>query len=570
MSDQPEWARPTSQDHAAVNQPQEFDREMALAFLENIFEVLLVLNTAYLHMHPMPTKLWLPCEHVPLRTLTGPGHIAGVARQGERLAYIGMLLRAARHICDIRDSRSKGLEFEAKIKGLKEKHPDLAHGVAMLKFLAAGLFHNDEQTPNDLLKLVRELRSNVRCQCRCNSIDLLHRYNKAPSNRILTLINILLDQCKTCGSMERVKKLKEKLGADLDPSKYHGCGDCELMLVDTLMYARMLPNANRRMLASLRLSFDFAVYLGQVHGCPWETVDDQVKKGIEEIASRLSELGLTKVSLKESVSPNGHLHTKSMVCEVMFMSGRKKEDKISCKFFQNPEQRRRLFYIQCEYQYQQQQAQGDQRQQAQGDQQQQAQGDQQGIQQQRKWCCEPQMQKCLGRVVLELDRAHQRLTELVPVTSPKMRVHMLLEQDPCGLCNTRVLPKLLAQLDKLKYHEDQRPQLFTMLPYEPSKVEEGKKEDLPSTFLKRLILPHGQGPVRLKDDLKPFEERHVCMLHGRCRGVRCLGHCQYSTPSNALAMRYLRYHELKSYTSERDSWKSFEYYDTVPVIGAYA
>ena len=555
MSDQPESARPTSQYHAAVNQPQEFDREMALAFLENIFEVLLILNTAYLHMHPMPTKLWLPCEHVPLRTLTGPGHIAGVARQGERLAYIGMLLRAARHICDIRDSSSRPLEFAAKMRGLKEKHPDLAHGVAMLKFLAAGLCHNDKQTPNDLLRLVRELRSNVHCQCRRNSIDLLHRYNKALSNRILTLINILLDQCKTCGSMERVKKLKEKLGADLDPSKYNGCGDCELMLVDTLMYARMLPNAYRRMLASLRLSFDYDIDLRQVEDdCPWETVDDQVRKGIEEIASRLSELGLTKVGLRDSVSPNRHLHTKSMVCEVMFMSGRKEEDKISCKFLQNPEQRRRLFYIQCEYQYQQQQAQGDQQQQAQSN------------QRQPKRCCEPQMLLCLDKVALKLGRVYQRLAELVPVMLPKMRVHMMLEQDPCRLCSTMVLPDLLAQLDQLIYHKDQRPQLFTMLPYEPSKIEE--KEDSPSTFLKRLIPPHGCGPVRLKDDLKPFEERHVCMIRGHCRGVRCYGHCQYSTPSNALAMRHLRHHELKSCTFKRD--KLFEYYDTVPVRGAYA
>ena len=118
------------------------------------------------------------------------------------------------------------------------------------------------------------------------------------------------------------------------------------------------------------------------------------------------------------------------------------------------------------------------------------------------------------------------LAKLVPVALPKMRVHMMLEQDPCELCRTMVLPDLLEQLDLLRYHRGQQPQLFTMLPF---------IQYSPWTFLERMTPLFGHGPIRLKDDLKLSEERYVCMVCGRCRGVRCHRHCQYSMPNNALA-----------------------------------
>ena len=152
--------------------------------------------TTPLHQHQAP------CNHMP--SMTGPGYIPGMAGQGERLAYIGMLLRTAQHIRELTNSVSGPLEFAAKIKELKENHPDLAHGVAMLKFLAAGLCRIDRQTPIDLLQLVQSLRSNDSCRHGHNlggPINILQVYNKAPSNRILTLINILLEQCRVCASM---------------------------------------------------------------------------------------------------------------------------------------------------------------------------------------------------------------------------------------------------------------------------------------------------------------------------------------------------------------------------------
>ena len=561
MSDQPESAKPPPpQDHAPGNQLREsaywISRNLALSVLEYIFKTLALLNTAYLHMHPNPPhQHQAPCSHVLSRT--GPTVGIGMTGQGERLAYVGILLRTAQLICDIRGSVSDPLNFHTKIKELKKNRLKVARGVAMLNFLAAGLCRNDRQTPFNLLKLVQALRSNDSCRRSHNlsgPINILQVYNKAPSNRILTLINILLDQCRVCASMERVKELKEKLGANLDPSKYHGCGDCELMLLDILMYTRMLPKAYHRMLASLRLSFDYDIDLRRAGDCQKETVDKQFDNGLKEIHSRLSKLGLTEISVRKFESPDGHLLTESMECEVMFMSGwqeeEEKKDAIRLLHDSFQEQRkRRLFYIQCRYQYQRQQAQGNQ----------------QGIQQQRRRCCEPQMQKCLKRVASELGDAHQMLTELVPVAFPKMRVHMMLEQDPCEQCNSMVLPNLLKQLDQLRYHEGQQRELFTMLPFE---------KHSPLTFLERMTPLFGQGPVRLKDDLKPFEERHVCMIRGRCRGVRCYGHCQYSTPSNALAMTRLRSHKLIPRQYELPNgivhrWWSSGYDYTLFVKGAY-
>ena len=525
---------------------------MALSVLEYIFNTLALLNTAYLHMHPNPPhQHQAPCSHVLSRT--GPTVGNEMTGQGERLAYVGILLRTAQLICDIRGSVSDPLNFHTKIKELKKNRLKIARGVAMLNFLAAGLCWNDRQTPFNLLKLVQALQSNDSCRRSHNlsgPINIIQVYNKAQSNRTLTLINILLDQCKTCGRMERVKKLKEKLGANLDPFKYHGCGDCELMLLDILMYTRLLPKANHRMLASLRLSFDYDIDLRRVGDCQKETVDKQFDNGLKEIHSRLSKLGLTEISVRKFESPDGCLLTKSMECEVMFMSGWQEEEEKKSAIrllhdsFQE-QRKRRLFYIQCGYQYQRQQA--------------------QGIQQQCRRCCEPQMKECLGDVALELGKAHQRLAELVPVALPKMRVHMMLEQDPCEQCNSKVLPNLLKQLDQLRYHEGQQRELFTMLPF---------KKHSPLTFLERMTPLFGQGPVRLKDDLKPFEERHVCMIRGRCRSVICDRHCQYSTPSSALEMRKLRCHKpmLCMYelpNGEFHRWWSSGYDYTLFVKGAY-
>ena len=75
-------------------------------------------------------------------------------------------------------------------------------------------------------------------------IQLHQFYRESSNNCTLTLVNALLAQCRACEGTVHVKEMKEKLVADLDPTHWHGCGDCESMLVDTLAYTSMLSITN--------------------------------------------------------------------------------------------------------------------------------------------------------------------------------------------------------------------------------------------------------------------------------------------------------------------------------------
>ena len=531
-------------------------RDVALAYLENIFRALVLHNAAYVHMygHPAPTPT-PTCKH---EQQPDPKRITGLTGQGERLAYIGMLLRTAERLREIVLHPSRN--FAKMIKELKIYRPDLAHGVAMLQFLTAGLCRNNEKTLTKLRDLIRELASNKSCWLlhNCEAIDLLHIYNETPYNRILTLINKLLDQCRECGNMVKVKKLREELGADLDPSNWYGCADCELMLLDVLLYTRILkiPKINDRMLSSMMLSFSYAIDLRQT-SCDQVEAIDEMKKGLEVICSHLSELGLTKVSQRKSVSPNGCFRTESMECEVMFMSGwqeGEKKDTIFHKVIEECE-RSRLFHIQRRYQQEHAQS----------------------GQQKRLRCCEPQMRMCLADVVRKLGNARLALAELVPehMTLPEMRVSVLLEMDPCSTCK-EVMFDINTKLEKLDYFKSEGLKVFSLLPYSHKKY---LVSDSPLSISERLLSSCARAdictPIQLKNDLKPFDERHRCMVHGHCRGVRCEGHCQYATPSEALAVRELRCHELTQCCVVRQDYSlSFEwlyiFFHTVRVRGAYA
>ena len=503
MTDQPALVR--SPPHYLANESGEVNwrtsRDIVLDFLENIFRDLYGLSRAYLLLYPT-TPECPPCKHN-IQSGICPGHLIDeMAGQGERLAFIGMLLRTVEHV--------RELERDVpEIEKLNTSYPAIARGVAILNFLTAGLCRNYWQTVFNLLQLVQALKANKICALRHNlgaPIKLYQVYNKTANNRILTLINLLLGQCTTCRNMEHVKDLEKKLGADLDPLKWHGCSDCELTLVDILLYTRKLQGTNHRMLASLRLSLE-------VSGHNRETVKDQLDKSRLEVDRHLFKLGLTKVSVRnpESVSLDSCFHTVSMDYEVMFISGwqeeeEKKDDlEITYNVLQN-HSKRRLFYIQCKY-----------------------------LQRTRKTekgrtrCCEPQMKKCLNEIIKGLHDAHQNLRKLAmaPVSLPKRRVYMLLEQDPCELCGTKIMPVILEQLDRFNY----RPQLYSMMPYI-------RHSDL--TFLERLIPLQ----VPLKVDLCPFGERHVCMILGHCMHVRCHERCQYSTPNQILVVRELRHQVL--------------------------
>ena len=489
-----------------VNQPEvspdllhDQSGSVILEFLEYLFTALVVLNEAYLHMYPTPPQ-HPPCGHAPHQQ--GPSHLTAMAGQGERMAFVGMLLRSADRIRYLKVQSVKcGQDFASKMKELKRWRPEIAHGVAVLHFLTAGLCRNDAPTLTNLLHLVQAV-SKSRNMCRQDHPPLqMHKfYREGSNNCTLALINTLLAQCRMCEGAECVKEEKAKLRSDLDPSCWHGCGDCESILMDIFMYANMLSVTNFRMLASTRLSLDYVIDLNQFRKNHRMIAQlDQVLGGI---GRRLFNLGFTQITkLRQNVS--GLKVTLSMDFEVMFISGwqEEKKDDLNCLLLEGFLQRkeRRQFYIQCQHQLLK-------------------------CDPQRK-CCEPQMEINLYNATQALYHAHSQLAGVLPFLS----VHMMLEESPCWTCGSECIPSIVAQMDQQRIPV----QLVAMLPYSPNSV-----------FLERLT--EEGGPVQLKADLCPFEERHMCMVHGRCGHVRCHEHCHYSKPSKVLAVKKgtLRYHVL--------------------------
>ena len=489
---------------------QPLDRSVALKYLNAVFTALIQHNAAYVIMFGHPARgPPPPCIHEQQQD-----PITGVVREGERLAYIGLLLRTAERICELR--YSSGSSFASKIEELKANRPDMAHGVAMLQFLTAGVCRNLGKTLRNLLQLVRELAS-LRCgpmvNHECNPINLHYIYNATPSNRILTMINRLLAQCRECGKTNRVQELVAELGPDLDPSKWQGCGDCELLLLDVLLYTRIfqIPNVNDRMLSSMRLSFDYNIDVMS---------RDQTKKSLEDTHDCLSELGFIKISQRSAGPSNGGRSKESMEYEVMFMSGWKEGEKkvTMIRKVMEKQDRKRLFYIQRKYQPPKVKCQQDD-------------------QKHRKRCCESQMQRCFDEIAKKLDSAHKALAELVPVYMIKMRVDILLEMDPCPKCKS-VLVEMAVDMARLKHTKSEGLHVLSMLPYEhPGNKDPSLIRPIPERLMSEAIQP--------RKDLKPFWQRHTCMVHGHCRSVRCGRHCQYSTPNRALLVKRLRCHQLK-------------------------
>ena len=466
-------------------------RAVVLEFLDNIFKALVVLNEAYRHMFPAPPP-HPPCQHTPHQQ--GPRHLTDMAGQGGRMAFVGMLLRTADQIRYLKvQSVRYDQDFAIKVKELKDRRPEIAHGVAVLNFLIAGLCQNDHQTLGNLSHLIQALKDSCQtCKHEHPPVQLYPFYRENSSNCTLTLINVLLAQCRVCRGTQHVKNIKAKLGAELDPSHRHGCGDCESILVDTLVYTNMLSITNFRMMASTRLSLDYVIDLRAVrmpHG-----VLNQSEQFLRGVGRRLFNLGFTEVgSIRWEVSGNGFVVKISMDFEVMFISGwqEEKKDDLNCLLLEGFLQRkeRRPFFIQCQHQLLQCDP--------------------------RRKCCEPQMLASLDQVTRALHNAHQ-LTGVLPIIS----VHMMLEQNPCQTCHECIIPSIFDHMGRHKIPL----QLVSMLPYIPGSV-----------FLERLTADGG--PVQLRQDLAPFEGRHVCMVHRQCRHVRCHAHCHYSKPGKVLAVK---------------------------------
>ena len=519
MAEQP----PQSQQQKDMFVPRE---SVFLILLEHIFQSLVVLKEAYQYMYPkgIPQHRYPPCIHSPDGC---PGHLFEMAGQGERMVFVGMLLRTADIICWHKEQSLKPnaqptrQNFEHKVNCLKKHHPGIARGVAVLNFLTAGLCQNDMPTLRNLLDLVRALReSSEKCTHDHHPFHgrLYDYYNRKNVNCTLILIGeMLVHHCTICYSNNGIEEYERKLAKCLRPSKWHGCSDCESMLVDILIYTKMLERTNNRMMASLRLSFRCVINSNHsLTAC---------QEDLKTFTKTLFEKGFTEVKHCESLSlDNTHLEI-SLDYETIYMSGYQADKKDGLRTLLDEfleEKRSRVFFIQLRHQF----------------------IGNDGL----PHCCEPQIMEHLEVVLRKVAKAD---------FAQFIKVHMMLEQDPCHTCRREVMPVILNRLGDHRIP----PQLVTMLEYVRRPRIILKQSPPIPPFLKRLTCGHDHDPppIRLKSLMNgPFEKRHGCIVCGMCRYIRCRRHFRslhtvpclfpghYSMPSIApLTVDRLRYHTLQ-------------------------
>lgn len=379
-----------------------------LPFLERLFNTLLLWKDVYHKLYPdSDQQRYTLCMHNP-NWQHSPGHPSEMARQGERLASVGVLLRTAEHIRYLKASR----DFPSNLENLKDEHPGIAHGVAILNFITAGLCKNDYSTLRNLLNLVKALRGSCKkCKHHHSSSlgKLTHYYNQRHSNRTLILIVAILDDhCKTCYSEHGIKNVERSSHKCLDKTHWHGCRDCESMLVDILVYTNMLSNTHKRMMASLRLSLR----------CEIDPRQRRAPVQEEELAllsDYLFKKGFTKVKYCGAPALGSTcLEQYSLDYEAIYISGwhcDKKDDFYLLLEGFLEERLDRLFSIQLRYQFE---------------------GNDECAH-----CCEPQIMEHLEIVICELHRRH--LTRFI-------KMHLMLEQDPCADCRSVIMPVILTHL----------------------------------------------------------------------------------------------------------------------------
>lgn len=470
--------------------------ELVLELLERVFLLLVLLNDAFYIMYP-------PQRHCCRQKLPRPQQdhkCPTVAGQGERLGFVGMLLRTVDQIRWLSTDHKDGKMVEEKLRNAKCYYREYAHGIAALHFLIAGVYQpwvdHNSLVLLYFLHLVHEMKeAGKRCRHLHSPIKLSEFYTEKSRNCTLNVVSHLLNRCESCASTDGVTRFKEKLRIDLDPSNWHGCSDCESMLVDTLVYTTMLRKTNRRMLASLSLSFDYDIDVSAI------TDSDQ---GPEATATKiLFQLGYSEVRLDGEVLKKGKydsLYKVSMDYELLFISGREVDkNNLNCLVMEGflKRKEKRPFFILCDHQLQQ-------------------------YDKNRK-CCEPQIKKHVRKLIRKFYKAYQPSSALLTVTAT-----LILEQDSCKKCEEK--KHILAIKDQLKPY-GVPVQHVTMLPYIPS-----------SWFLHRLTTC--DGPVRLLRNLVP-EETECMGVASECKHYRC-GHkrgCYYSKPGNVLAVddKKLRY-----------------------------
>ena len=112
------------------------DSELVLELLERVFLLLVLLNDAFYIMYP-PRR---HCCRQPLPRPQQDHKCPTVAGQGERLGFVGMLLRTVDQIRWLSTDHKDGKMVEEKLRNAKCYYREYAHGIAALHFLIAGVY----------------------------------------------------------------------------------------------------------------------------------------------------------------------------------------------------------------------------------------------------------------------------------------------------------------------------------------------------------------------------------------------------------------------------------------------
>ena len=469
--------------------------ELVLQLLERFFALLVLLNDAFYSKYSLQ-------QHQRCN-LSGPAsqgnhdHLTSMEGQGERMSYVGMLLRTADRIRFLFNRSTDSEPYEDKMRKLTDKlQPAYLQGMAAIHFLTASACQRwnepDSQTLLHLLHLVHALKE-ARRTCMCNHPPFkLHQYYKEDKTQCtLEVINDLLEQCSECARSEHVRHFKELLGDHLKTSCWVGCDKCESMLVNTIVYANMLYTTNFRMLASLRLSLDYVIDLSNSED-PLQGQHLQLK-----LARNLFKSGFTEIDRKGQYLQKGSYnlyYLLSMEYEVMFISGRReRKDDFNCLLMEGflKRKEKRPFFIQCEQQLLQSDP--------------------------RRKCCEAQIRKFLHK--------WKPGDMYYPQALRTATASIILEQGPCGTCKKHHVPAIKQHLEQHKMPLD----FVAMLEF-----KEG------SIFLQRLTAAEDGRPLHLEQGLQPFNKHNVCMFN-KCKHVQCKRRrCRYSKPSNILAVHNRR------------------------------
>ena len=421
--------------------------------------------------------------------------------QFNRLGYIGLLLRTSEKLFELESIKLR--ELNTKLMELQMYKPDWLHGVAVLHFLGNGLCWNDIRRKASIQKkLILQIQTISKYCKTCTKgypFKITDFFREGSNNCLLRLLqDVVQSSCDHCRQDKEVSKCLEEL--DLKGLNPVACGDCESMLIDVLVYARLLQRNRHRMLASVWINLEYLFPISV-----YKDPEKNISFNLLETGKKLFQEGYKEVEQYSSIIPKTKKRKSEIIrlgyqYEIMFISGwlNEKKDNLDILLEEGflHRKEKRPFFIQCKHHLRR-------------------------SEEDRK-CCEPQILKHITHLKLRLNQILSS-ANMGPYSNHSL--NMVIEQSPCNSCCILEIIPCIAQVlcqNTFNFFSCQ-----SLMPYFPG-----------THFLERLI---DSGAVVLKNDLKPFSNRQDCMTHCKCNYTTCHHRkeyyiCHYSKPDKVLAV----------------------------------